>query len=221
MATVLLVEDDDYLASLVKELLVSAHHVVDHLANGTQAAEQLRIFPYDLIILDIELPGKTGIEILRNFREHGGVTPVLMLTNRSSVVDKETGLDAGADDYLGKPFDMRELNARVRALLRRPPNLLTSILTAGNLVLDPNTLSLTKSGEPIRLLPQEFKLLEFLMRHPNQVFTMKALLNHVWPSDSDSTEEALRSTTKRLRKKIDPAGEVIATVHGVGYVLRV
>jgi DNA-binding response OmpR family regulator len=221
MAKVLLIEDDEYLASLVRDLLAMSKHTVEHLANGADADNHLRIFPYDLIILDIELPGKNGLDILREYRGHGGRTPILMLTSKATISDRLTGLDTGADDYLPKPFDMRELDARVRALLRRPVAVLANVLKAADLELDPNQVTVTKSGEPVRLLPQEFKLLEFLMRHPNQVFSMQAILNHVWPSDSSSTEEALRSTTKRLRKKIDPEGKILCTVHGVGYVLRV
>lgn len=222
MAKILLVEDNEELANSVRTfLLCGEHHSVEHINDGQAASEHLRAFQYDLILLDWNLPGKTGIEILKRFRELGGNTPVLMLTGHDSVDEKETGLDSGADDYLTKPFQMKELGARVRALLRRPAAVSNSnTLQAGSITIDTQKYRVTLNGEAITLVPREFQLLEFFMRHPNQVFSSEALLDRVWPSDSEASTEALRTALKRLRKKVDPEGNLIRTVHGVGYILE-
>jgi DNA-binding response OmpR family regulator len=220
MAKVLLIEDDNDLANMVRTFLLFEHHTVDRLANGSEASDRLKTFEYDIIILDWNLPGMSGIEILRAYRDQGGTAPILMLTGKSTINDKEQGLDNGVDDYLTKPFDMRELGARIRALLRRPAVMSSNILTTAGISLDTSNYSVVKDGESLNLVPKEFQLLEFLMRHPNQVFTTTALLNRVWPTDSESTEEALRTTIKRLRKKIDPDGKMLQNRHGVGYFLH-
>ncbi len=221
MAKILLVEDDKDLLGMVRTMLQAEHHTVEALTDGSDAAQHLRIYPYDIIVLDWELPGASGIEILRQFRSGGGKTPIIMLTGRDKIDDKELGLEIGADDYLTKPFAMRELSARIKALLRRSPQVSDNILAAGDIELDPSKYRVTKNGNPLQLLPKEFAVLEFLLRHPNQVFTADALLDRVWKSDSEATAEALRTTMKRLRKKIENADgpQLIRTVHGVGYVL--
>lgn len=221
MAKILLVEDDQNLANTVRTFLLFEHHAVEHVADGQGAFTQLRSFPYELIILDWELPSMSGIEILRRFRSSGGTTPILILTGHDTIEDKEQGLDLGADDYLTKPFHMKELGARVRALLRRPaPASQSNVLTAGAISLDSVKHQATVSGDVISLLPREFQLLEFFMRHRNRVFSAETLLKSVWPSDSEATLEALRTALKRMRKKVDPKGELIRTVHGVGYILE-
>jgi DNA-binding response OmpR family regulator len=219
MAKILLVEDDPMLSNMVRTYLVFEHHAVEHLANGAEANRHLRSYEYDLILLDWELPGMNGPDICRDFRATGKSTPVLMLTGKTTVDHKITGLDAGADDYLTKPFSMPELGARVRALLRRPATLVSNIVTVGDLSLDTGKFKVTKNSQPVQLLPREFQLLEFMMRHPNQYHSAEALLNHVWPSDSEATVEALKSTLKRMRSKIDPDGVLLKTVRGVGYSL--
>jgi DNA-binding response OmpR family regulator len=221
VARILLVEDNDELANSVRTFLLFEHHSVEHINNGQTASDHLRAFQYDLILLDWNLPGKTGIEILRRFRELGGNTPVLMLTGHDTVDEKEQGLDSGADDYLTKPFQMKELGARVRALLRRPaPVSNTNTLQAGSISIDTQKYRVTVNGETVSLVNREFQLLEFFMRHPNQVFSSEALLDRIWPSDSEASTEALRTALKRLRKKVDPDGNLIRTVHGVGYILE-
>jgi DNA-binding response OmpR family regulator len=222
MAKVLIVEDNRDLANMVRTFLMFEHHVVETIENGLEAHQHLRTYPYDLIILDLNLPGMDGLEICREFRAHGGVTPILMLTSKDAVTDKERGLDTGADDYLTKPFHLKELAARVRALLRRPAGVTENILRAGNLSLDPSKYRLLQDDKPVDLLPKEFALLEFLMRHPNQVFSPEALLERVWQTDSEATSEAVRTTMKRLRKKIDTESspQLIRTIHGVGYILE-
>lgn len=221
MAKILIVEDNEDLANTVRTFLMFEHHTVEHLVDGQEASDHLRTFQYELVILDWSLPNLSGLDILKRFRSLGGTTPVLMLTGHDTVSEKEAGLDSGADDYLTKPFHMKELGARVRALLRRPAAVNSNVLEAGNITIDTAKYRVTVNGEPMTLVPREFQLLEFFMRHPNQVFSPEALLNRVWPSDSDATTEALRTALKRLRKKVDPDGNLLRTVHGVGYILEV
>lgn len=221
MAKILIVEDNEDLANTVRTFLMFEHHTVEHLVDGQDANDHLRTFQYDLIVLDWSLPRLSGLDILKRFRSLGGTTPVLMLTGHDTITEKEAGLDSGADDYLTKPFHMKELGARVRALLRRPSAVSSNILEAGNITVDTAKYRVTVNGEPMTLVPREFQLLEFFMRHPNQVFSPEALLNRVWPSDSEATTEALRTALKRLRKKVDPDGNLLRTVHGVGYILEV
>ncbi len=221
MAKILIIEDNEDLANSVRTFLMFEHHTVEHINDGLTASDHLRSFQYDLILLDWNLPRMEGIDILRRFRELGGKTPVLMLTGHDDVDEKMRGLDTGADDYLTKPFQMKELGARVRALLRRPAAISNSnLLEAGNITIDTQKYRVTVNGEAMTLVPKEFQLLEFFMRHPNQVFSAEALLNRVWPSDSEATTEALRTALKRLRKKVDPDGNLLRTVHGVGYILE-
>jgi DNA-binding response OmpR family regulator len=221
MAKILLVEDNLDLVAMVQRFLVFEKYVVECVSDGAEALDHLKTFPYDLIILDWELPGMNGVDVCKEFRNRQGNTPILMLTGKDTISNKETGLNSGADDYLTKPFDLRELGARIRAILRRPPAVTAkeSVYQAGHLTLDAIKHEVKSMGQPVELGPKEFQLLEFLMRHPNQVFTPEALLNMVWSSQSEATEEALRTAMKRLRKKIDPDNKVVRNVHGVGYVL--
>jgi len=219
MAKILLVEDDAGLSRMIKDWLTLEHHHMELSADGQDGLEKLRFYQYDLVILDWTLPLLSGIEVLQQMRRLGVSTPVIMLTGRNTIVDKEEGFDAGADDYLTKPFHMKELSARLKALLRRPTALVDEVFKFGELAVDRGTYKVTKAGAEIKLLPSEYALLEFLMRHPNQVFTQEALLNRVWSSQSDATANALTTCIKRLRKKIDSEGEesIIRTVYGVGY----
>ncbi len=223
MAKILVVEDDVDLAAMVVDWLKFEHYSVELVYSGTEGLDRLQSSEYDAIILDWELPGLTGIEICQQFRAEGGITPVVMLTGKDLVSDKLTGLDAGADDYLTKPFNMKELSARLRAVLRRPAGLLDNVLKVGQLELEPTKYLVRKAGVELQLLPKEFSLLEFFMRHPNQVFSADALIQRVWMSDSEATGDAIRTCLKRLRKKLDDnddANPIIQTVHGVGYRLR-
>ncbi len=222
MAKILVVEDDLDLCEMTVEWLGFEHHTVEAVHNGRQGYEHLQSYAYDLVILDWDLPEMAGIEICSKYRLSGGSTPIIMLTGKGAIKEKETGLDAGADDYLTKPFHMKELSARIRALLRRPQALTTNVLKAGDISLEPSTYHVTKGGIEIGLLPKEFAMLEFLMRHPGQVFSAEALLDRVWKADSDASPDAIRTCLKRLRKKIDGADgtSVIRTVHGVGYKLE-
>jgi DNA-binding response OmpR family regulator len=221
VAKVLVVEDDLGLCRMVKDWLTFEHHMVETANTGDEGLEKLQFYQYDVVVLDWELPEMTGIDICKQFRSKGGTTPILMLTGKGTIVDKETGFDAGADDYLTKPFHMKELSARLKALLRRAGPFTTDSLKFRDLMLEPDNHRATREGTDLALLPKEFALLEFLMRHPNQVFSAEALLSRVWSSESDATIDAVSTCIKRLRKKIDVEGQasVVKTVHGVGYKL--
>jgi DNA-binding response OmpR family regulator len=168
------------------------------------------------------LPELSGIELCRQYRSRGGTAPVLMLTGKGTISDKESGFDAGADDYLTKPFHMKELSMRLRALLRRATAFTGDVLRVKDIELEPSNHRATRNGADLNLLPKEFALLEFLMRHPNQVFSAEALLSRVWASETDTTVDAVSTCIKRLRKKIDSEDQpsLIRTVHGVGYKLQ-
>lgn len=222
MAKILLVEDDRNLAGTVQEWLEFEHYLVEWVETGTDALDMMKSYKYDVIVLDLTIPKMDGIEVCKHYRAQGGQSPVLMLTGRGTVPDKEVGFDAGADDYLTKPFHLKELSARIRALLRRPNSLAGEVLEAGNIALDITAHKVTKAGEEIHLPRMEFALLEFLMRHRGQVFSAEALLDRVWTADSDKSPETIRTSVKKLRSKIDTKGEpsLIRNVHGVGYKLE-
>lgn len=222
VAKILLVEDDIELSQSIEDWLTDEHHVVDVINSGAEVLNRLRFDQYDLLILDWQLPGMSGIEICKSFRGSGGNTPILMLTGKSEVSEKETGLDAGADDYLTKPFHPRELSARLRALLRRPKDFSQTVLKIGDIELDPASFSVTRDGEQVPLLPREFALLEFFMRHPDQVFSAEALLDRVWSADSEASPDTVRVHITKLRGKIDSPGKpsMIKTLHRLGYKLE-
>ena len=222
MAKILLVEDDLEMCEVVSDWLTDEHYTVDVVNTGTDAVERLRFDKYDVLIFDWQLPDLTGIEVCKRFRSKGGKTPVLMLTGKSEIVDKETGLDAGADDYLTKPFHPRELSARVRALLRRSGEVKQNVLNCGDIELDPQGFKVTKAGQEVALLPKEFALLEFFLRHPNQVFSPEALLDRVWSAESEASPDTIRVHITKLRGKIDKEGQqsIIKTIHRQGYKLE-
>lgn len=221
MTKVLVVEDDKALAENIKQWLHLQQFVVDVVMDGDDAEHYLKLSQYDVVILDWELPGKTGIEILKNFRASGKHTPVLMLTGKDAIENKEEGLDSGSDDYLTKPFHMKELSARLRALLRRPEQAISGNLTAGDVTLDPFGRHVFKAGKEVELLPKEFALLEFFMRHPGQVFTPEAIVDRVWAATSEVSPESVKTYIARLRTKLDVPGSasIIDTVRGAGYRL--
>lgn len=222
MAKILIVEDDIQLSKLVRDWLKMERHEVEVVNDGQEGLNRLKVYDYDLVVLDLELPVIGGMEILREFRATGKKTPVLILTGRTTIDDKELGLDSGADDYLTKPFHAKELTARIRALMRRVGGNIGSVLTSGDIELDRTSFTVKRAGIDIKLVPKEFALLEFLMRNPGTVFPPEALLNRVWSNESDATVEALTTCIKRLRKKLDVEGKesIIRNVHGVGYGLR-
>jgi DNA-binding response OmpR family regulator len=219
LAKILIVEDNATLRDMVSDLLEADHHHIETVTNGSDAEAQLLAYKFDLIVLDWNLPDVTGVEIAQAFRAKGGTTPILMLTARQTIDDKEEGLESGADDYLTKPFEPRELVARVRSLLRRPAAYTGSVLRVGCLQLDPIRFIVLKNNKPINLTQLEFKLLEFFMRQPDSFFTTDALIDRVWASSSDATAASIRTCVKNLRKKIDDetGPSAIQNVPNVGY----
>ncbi len=219
MAKILIVDDDDDLSSALGSWLETEGHRAEFASDGIQGLEKLREHGYDLAFIDWEMPGITGTELVRRFRSGGGKTPLLMLTARANASDKELGLDSGADDYVTKPFDERELGARVRSLLRRASGVFTDELRVGKLCLDSGRSCITIDGRNEKLFRKEFDLLEFLLRHSNRYFSPEAIIHQVWESDSDSSIEALRTCISRLRKKLDVEGSpsLIENSKGWGY----
>lgn len=223
MSKILIVEDDKGLCQVIDESLQSEKYSVEVSYDGSDAVERLRSYVYDLVILDWDIPFLNGIEVCKQFRSRGGKSPILMLTGKSQIDEKEHGFDSGVDDYLTKPFELRELKSRVRALLRRPASFQGKALTAGDLVLEPSSYRVAKGSKQLSLSPKEFALLEFLMRHPKQVFSAEHLLRSVWKAEDDVGLETIKTHIKNIRAKIDSEGQpsVIATVFGVGYKVDV
>jgi DNA-binding response OmpR family regulator len=219
MAKILLIEDDRDLSSILSDLLEEEGYSIETAYDGEGALNLLLATNYDVIILDWNLPVTSGVTVLKEIRQRGNLTPVLLLTARGDVKDKAQGLDAGADDYLTKPFQPVELAARLRALLRRHSQQATNILAVGSFRLDSQKFVVTKDGAEIRLQPKEFALLEFFLRHPGEVFSPEALLNRVWPTDSEASSDTVRVYIGTLRSKIDnrDRDSFIKTVHRVGY----
>lgn len=221
MAKILFVEDDKNLALLLKEWLEDEQHAVDIVEDGAEALDRLRLYPCDVVILDWQLAGElSGVQVCEKYRASGGTLPVIMLTGRNTVSDKMQGLDAGADDYLAKPFEPEELSARLRALLRRPAIFKSDVLRVGELSLDRKLLSVKRGEQPIELLPKEFALLQFFMQYPGETFSAEAIIERVWPSESDASPDTVRVHLAKLRQKLGTAGEMIKTVHRVGYKLE-
>lgn len=203
MANILIVDDDPDLTSTVSQWLQLDNYIVEVCSSGQQSIEQLARASYDLLILDIGLPDCSGVEICARFRNAGGAAPVLFLTGDSSIDSKELGFDAGADDYLTKPFNLRELTVRVRALLKRGATGHSSVLKYQDLSLDPANFSFVKGGKEILLPPKEFELLEFFMKHPEESISASILLNQLWPGSPGDSVDAITSAVDSLRKKID------------------
>jgi DNA-binding response OmpR family regulator len=222
MAKILIIEDNLEEAEVLDGLLKSEGHTVDLVHNGEDALQLLKLYPYDLLIVDWELPGMAGPEISRQYRNLSGHSPILMLTGRSDATSKAAGLDFGADDYLTKPYEFIELNARIRSLLRRPPVFVGQVLRAEGLEFDVEKRVVQLGGKTIDLTPRESAVLEFLLRHPDRVFGSKALLNAVWPLESAMSEDTVRSCMRTLRKKLDAAGgaDIITTMQTGGYMIK-
>jgi DNA-binding response OmpR family regulator len=223
MAKVLIVEDDPGVAQLVQFTLESERFVIDHCTTSSQALAALKTGEYDLLILDWALPDASGIDLCKTYRSMGGNKPVLMLTARESTRDKVTGLSAGADDYVVKPFDPDELVARAQALLRRPPNISDSVLRLGSLELDKTNFTVKLDGQAVTLLPKEFAILQLLMEHPDRYFTAEAILARVWRSELPASTDSVRTQVKTLRKKLGATAEqpLIENARALGYKIRV
>jgi two-component system OmpR family response regulator len=221
LVRVLVVEDHPDMAQLLGQGLREAGFAVDALTTGEDAVSMATEYDYDAVVLDVMLPGIDGIEACRRIRQAGRAAPVLLLTARDAVRDRVSGLDAGADDYLTKPFSFEELLARLRALMRRGPSERPPTLEVEDLTLDPGTHRVERAGREIDLTPKEFALLEYFMRHPGEVLTRTKLLEHVWDFAFDGDSNVVDVFVRSLREKIDRPFGVgsIETVRGVGYRL--
>lgn len=219
---ILVIEDNHRLNSSLSASLAHEGYSVDSAYDGQEGQDFAELTAYDLIILDIMLPQKDGLEVCRDLRRRRIHTPILLLTARDSVDDRVQGLDCGADDYLMKPFAMRELLARLRALLRRQQPYKNGHLEMENLALDPITHTVEREGQPIELTPKEFALLEYLLYHPNQVVTREMIEQHIWNYDFECESNVIDVYVRRLRRKIDApfAVKLLTTVRGVGYRLQ-
>lgn len=219
MPKILILEDDKSLSGVLSESLQSAGHTVEVSNDGPDAATRLRAYEYDLVVLDWDVPIMSGIEVLKQYRSRGGKTPILMLTGKSKIDEKELGFDSGADDYLTKPFELREFKSRIKALLRRPKELSSQTIKIADIVLDPSLFKVTKAGKEIVLSKKEFSILEFLFRHPKQVYSADALLRCVWTAGETVGQETVKTHIKNIRAKLDTPGQpsFLTTVFGVGY----
>ncbi len=219
---ILLVEDEKKVLRFIKKGLEEEGYAVDSASDGATGLMMGLGGVYDLIILDINLPGKDGLGILQELRKKMISTPVLLLTVRAAIEDKVIGLDTGADDYLTKPFAFRELLARIRALLRRGADAGSPLLTLADLTLDPARRLVFRGEKKIELTTKEYALLDFFMRNPDRVLTRTTIADHVWDYDFDPTTNVIDVYVKYLRGKIDTGYEpkLIHTVRGVGYVLK-
>jgi DNA-binding response OmpR family regulator len=220
---ILVVEDERKVASFIRQGLEEEGHAVEVAGDGAAALDLLLAPPaYDLVVLDVMLPKRDGLDVLRTMRARGSTTPVLVLTARDAVSDKVAGLDLGADDYLTKPFAFEELLARVRALLRRGTDQRAAVLRLADLTLDPVTRQAARAGRRIELTAREYSLLDYFLRHPGRVLTRPMIAEHVWGLDFDSESNLIDVYIGYLRRKVDGPGEprLLHTVRGSGYVLR-
>jgi len=218
---VLIIEDDPGVADLLKRTMQAATWAVDVASTGRAGLEALGMADYDLAVLDLGLPDMSGIDLCRTWRAREGQTPILLLTARTELADRVSGLDAGADDYLAKPFEIDELMARLRALARRPPTPLSVTLRVGDLTLDPTTRVVERGGQRISVTAREFALLQYLMRLEGKVVSRGKILENVWDDNFDPVGNVVDVLIGRVRRKVDPAGDrpLIHTVRSVGYVL--
>ena len=220
---VLLVEDDNALSTLLTEQLNRQNYVVDRVVDGETGWAYASTFEYDLMIVDWILPQLDGLRLCQRLRQQGYQLPVLLLTTKDQQTDKIKGLEAGADDYVVKPFDMAELLARIRVLLRRSHTEMESILHWGDLHLDPTSCQVTYQRQPVSLTAKEYALLELFLHHTHQTFSAAALLDRIWSSEDFPSEATVRSHIRGLRQKLKRAGaaaDLIETVHGLGYRLK-
>jgi two-component system, OmpR family, response regulator len=215
----LVVEDEQRLAAGLQKGLEAEGFAVDVVHNGTDGIWMARENPFDAIILDVMLPGANGYQVCRTLRNEGNWTPILMLTAKDGVWDEVEGLDTGADDYLTKPFSYAVLIARLRALHRRGARARPTVLEVGDLLLDPATRRVRLRGEQIELTRREFAILEYLLRHPDEVMSKREILDHVWDFDFDGDPNIVEVYVRRLRTKLHQDQPVIETVRGAGYRL--
>ena len=220
---ILVVEDEPAIAAFIQDGLIKAGYGVDVASEATDALHWAAIAAYDVILLDVMLPGMDGLTLCETLRRTGVTSPVMMLTARETIEDRVAGLDSGADDYLVKPFAFAELLARIRALLRREPSMLGVVLQVGDLILDTRSHEVLRNGQSILLTTKEYRLLELLMRHPNQTITRQAIGEHIWNYEFDNITNLIDVHIHALRRKIDEgyATKLLHTVRGVGYRLGI
>ncbi len=216
---ILVIEDEFRLQNQIRQQLEAAGYMVDTCSNGDEGLFLATEYPLDAAIIDIGLPGKSGLEIIKALRERGSLLPILILTARSSWQDKVQGLEMGADDYLTKPFQMEELQARVKALLRRATGIPQTLMKCGPITLDVTAQSVTVNGASIELTSFEYRLLEELVRHHGEVLSKHTLADYLYPHDEDRDSNVLEVMIGRLRRKLDPGGTLnpIETMRGRGY----
>jgi len=216
---ILIIEDDRKVGAFLEKGLKEENYAVDLCRNGEEALYEAQINSYDVIILDIMLPGEDGFTICRKLRDKSVLTPIIMLTAKDTLEDKITGLTEGADDYLTKPFSFEELLARIRALFRRNQDYKTGKLTVGDLVLDPIRRTVTRAGKNILLSGREYALLEYLMRNKGRILSQSMIIEHVWDRNYDGISNVVNVYINHLRDKIDKNNEIklIETIRGHGY----
>ena len=220
---ILLAEDEKELNDLVRKTLEDEGYAVDSVFDGDSALEYLSSTSYDIAILDIMMPGRDGIVVLREYRKSGGKAPILILTARDAVEDRVVGLDAGADDYLVKPFMFPELLARIRVLLRRnTTSASSSVLECGDLVMDTSSHAVRRRGRKIDLSAKEYSILEYMMRNQGAVLGRESFRSHIWSWDYDGESNVIDVYIRYLRKKIDDGEsmKLIHTIRGAGYMLK-
>lgn len=219
---ILIAEDDRKVAGFLKKGLQEENYAVDLCYDGEEAVFQAQVNEYDLVILDVMLPGKNGLAICREIRAEGILSPILMLTARDQLDDKVRGLHEGADDYMTKPFAFQELLARIKALLRRSQDYKTKTLTVGGLELDPVSRKVTRDGKTITLTGKEYALLEYLMRNRGRIITQSMIIDHVWDMNYDGLSNVVNVYINHLREKVDKGFDrkYIQTVRGVGYKIN-
>lgn len=220
---ILIVEDEAALAGAVEHILQKAGNTTDWVADGQTALDYIRGFSYDLVLLDIMLPRLDGLSVLRQIRREGIATPVLMLTARTTVPDKVTGLNAGADDYLTKPFDPEELLARVRAMTRRKGTVILNEIQFEDLTLDLNTVTLRRGERNVQLSPKEFQIAKLMLSEPQMTFPKELLITRAWGMDSEATDNNVEAYISFLRKKLRYLGSkvTIKNLQKIGYRLEV
>lgn len=221
MAKILMIEDDSKYGRLVSTFLASQRHTVELAESVADALAFLEAYSYEVLIVDWQLPDTEGTSLIKDLRRGGFATPIIMLTSRESLADKEEGFASGADDYLPKSADPKELLMRVEALLRRPAVYVAKTIKIRNVEIDTVNHTVSKNGTLVYLLPQEFAVLEFLARYPNRVFSAEELLDRLWPSDTEATIHTVRSHVSRVRTKLDDAdSSLIVTKYKAGYQIN-
>ncbi len=221
MPKILIVDDDLSLSQHIKRWLEFEHYIVEHAATGTDGLSMMMSFTFDVVVLDVNLPQMSGFEVCQNYRDSGGQTAVLMLTSKADISDKELGYGAGVDDYLAKPFNLKELSLRIRSLLKRSRKVQSNVLEVRHVKLDPIARRVEVNGSLVELQNLEFQILELLLRSKGNVLATDVIIERTSNSEAERTPDSLRTAVKKLRKKIDlpDSDSVISNVHGIGYAI--